>query len=249
MATETNALSRPRALVTGGARRIGAQIVKTLHQADYDVIIHVRQSRQAGDALATELNGRRSDSARVLVGDLADPAFAQTAFDDLSTNPRGLDLLVNNASSFFATPIGTVTAEHWNALFDSNLKGAFFLSQALLPLLRPNKGGIVNIVDIHAERPMSGFPVYSMAKAGLSMMTRALAKELAPEIRVNGVSPGAILWPETDSTDSQQQILQRVALKRAGRPEDIARAVLFLAQAPYVTGQILAVDGGRSLNM
>ena len=248
MATETNASSHPRALVTGGARRIGAQIVRTLHQAGYDVVIHVRQSRQDGDKLASLLNEQRDNSAQVLVGDLADPGFAACAYQTLESRP-GLDLLVNNASSFFETPMGTVTCEHWDALFDSNLKGAFFLSQALLPLLRRAKGSIVNIVDIHSERPMSGFPVYSMAKAGLSMMTRALAKELAPEVRVNGVSPGAILWPEADTTDKQQRILERIALKRAGDPEDIARAVLFLAEAPYVTGQILPVDGGRSLHM
>ncbi|GJM09915.1 MAG: pteridine reductase [Lysobacteraceae bacterium] len=248
MATETNASSRPQALVTGGARRIGAQIVSSLHLAGYDVVIHVRQSRQAGEELASGLNDQRANSAQVLVGDLADPAFAESAYQTLDSQ-QGLKLLVNNASSFFETPIGAVTDEHWNALFDSNLKGAFFLSQALLPMLRKANGSIVNIVDIHAERPMSGFPVYSMAKAGLSMMTRALAKELAPDIRVNGVSPGAILWPETDTTDKQKQILERIAMKRAGNPEDIAQAVLFLAEAPYVTGQILPVDGGRSLHM
>lgn len=241
---------RPIALVTGAAVRLGAAITRRLHTAGYDVILHHRRSRAPAAALAGELNAVRADSARLLAGDLATrdgPEQLAAAFSAMADH---CDLLVNNASSFFPTPVGEVDADAWDDLMGSNLRGPFFLTQALLPALRRRGGAVVNLVDIHAERPLEGYAVYSIAKAGLAMLTRSLARELAPAIRVNGVAPGAILWPEDPEDDFGRQreaILRRVPLGRTGAPEDIAEAVAYLAAAPYVTGQILAVDGGRSV--
>lgn len=241
----------PTVLVTGAAHRIGEQIIRAFHSRDCRVLLHFHSSESKAGAVVDELNGIRPASAFALQADLTDPAGP----DDLAAQVRdfgqGLDVLVNNASRFYPTPMGDVSPEDWRDIMGSNLRGPFFLTQALLPELRAAAGAVINVLDIHAERPMRRHPVYSMAKAGLSMMTRSLALELGPEIRVNGVAPGAILWPEDEpSAEVKQSILERVALERLGDPTDIAGAVIFLAlDAPYVTGQVLAVDGGRSLNV
>lgn len=241
------------ALVTGGARRVGAAIVRRLHEEGLAVMIHCLGSAGPAGALAHELEARRHGSTAVLQADLGQPGGAEALAEQARTvaGQRGghLRLLVNNASRFYPTPVGDVSGEGWKDLMGSNVRGAFFLSQALAPALEG--GAIVNILDIYARRPLPGYPVYSMAKAALEMMTRSLALELAPEVRVNGVAPGAILWPEGEqATEGQEELLQRVALGRLGEPEDIAGAVAFLGlHAPYVTGQVLTVDGGRSLNV
>ena len=238
----------PVILITGAARRIGAAIAGHLHAAGARVVIHYRSSEQEAQALRTHLETVRPDSAALISGDLTDTdALASRAIAAFGR----LDGLVNNASGFYPTPMGRVDEAQWNDLMGSNLKAPFFLSQALAPELARNRGTIVNLVDIHGHKPLKDHPVYSMAKAGLIMMTRSLAKELGPDVRVNAVAPGAILWPETGMEHSvKQTILDRTALKRPGAPEDIADAVAFLMlKALYVTGQILAVDGGRSLNL
>lgn len=235
------------ALVTGGARRIGAAIVRALHDDGMDVVIHCNRSRPQADALAAELNEARPGSSRVITADLGDDTALHALADGIKEH-GGLDLLVNNASSFYPTPVGTVSAAQWDDLVGTNMRAPFFLAQALTPTLRACHGSIVNIIDIHAQRPMKDHAVYCAAKAGLAMLTRALARELGPEVRVNGVAPGAILWPEADMSEYiQAQIVDATALKRAGTPEDIAEAVRYLARARYVTGQIIAVDGGRSI--
>ena len=236
-------------LVTGSARRVGAAIVARMHTAGADVVIHYRGSAREAAALSDRLNDIRADSAMTVQADLlessAGPRLVSAALDW-----RGrLDVLVNNASTFYPTPMGEITEQHWNDLIGSNLKAPLFLSQAAAPALRSSKGSIVNIVDIHALRPLRDHLVYGPAKAGLAMLTRALARDLAPDVRVNGVAPGAILWPESDMTDSTKlTILGQVPLARAGDPDDIAGCVLYLVRdAAYVTGQIIAVDGGRSI--
>lgn len=239
------------ALITGSAKRIGAMTSRLLHQAGYNVIIHCRLSHQAADELAGELNKLRANSAKVIRGDLND----ETIYDHLIHQAHQcwgrLDVLVNNASSFYPTPIGSITMDDWDNLINSNMKAPLFLSQAAAPYLRETQGCIINMVDVHAQRPMKEHPVYCAAKAGLSMITLSLAKELGPEVRVNGVAPGAILWPDNDMPEQTQQIiLQRTALKRPGEPMDIAKTILFLVkEANYITGQIIAVDGGRTLNI
>lgn len=238
------------ALITGGAHRIGATTARTLHAAGANMVIHYRNSSAGAEALQAELHARRADSVTLLQGDLHDtPALAQLVAKAHAAWGR-LDLLVNNASTFYPTPLGSVTESVWDDLIGSNLKAPFFLAQAAAPHLRMERGSIVNIVDIHAERPLKEHPVYSMAKAGLVMMTKSLACELGPEVRVNGVAPGAILWPENEMDDAtRSKILERTFLKRQGSPQDIANAVLFLARdAHYTSGHILTVDGGRSLN-
>ncbi len=239
----------PRALITGAARRIGACIARQLHHQGYDLILHYRTSATEANTLSQELNAQRADSCTCLKADLND----MQAVEELATQVRQqgrLDLLVNNASSFFPTPVDTAAQDDWDLLINSNLRGPFFLSRALAPLLTESQGCIINLVDVHADRGLKGYPIYSIAKAGVKMMTTSLARELAPEVRVNGVSPGAILWPEADAEldhEARQAILSKVPLERTGRPEDIAEAVAFLASAGYITGQVLAVDGGRSI--
>ena len=246
--TESPETATPVALVTGGAQRIGAEICRQLHIAGFDLLLHYRGSADAAHALAEQLCAVRPASVRTVQADLLDDD-APTRLAAAATAWQGrLDLLVNNASSFYPTPLGEVTPAQWDELMASNLRAPFFLSQAVAPLLRASRGTIVNLVDIHAERPMKSYPVYSMAKAGNAMMVKSLAIELGPEVRVNGVAPGAILWPnEGLSEQAKQEILSRTALKRAGSAADIAGCVRFLAlEAEYVTGQIIAVDGGRS---
>lgn len=236
------------ALVTGGARRIGAAIVRALHASGMDVVIHCNASRAEADALAAELNDARADSSLVVAADLHDDKALASLAEQTLAFGNGLDLLVNNASTFYPTPVGEVTAAQWDDLLGTNMRAPFFLAQALAPALAARRGSIVNIVDIHAQRPMKRHAVYCAAKSGLAMLTRSLARELGPEVRVNGVAPGAILWPEQDMDAAMQQdIIDATALKRAGSTADIAEAVVYLANAGYVTGQVLAVDGGRSI--
>jgi len=239
------------ALITGAAARIGASIAEALHLRGCNVLLHYNSNRVGVETLADRLNGLRSDSAIPIQADLS----RATAVDELATRVRAsvgrLDVLVNNASRFYPTPVGQTEGWQWEDLINSNLRGPWFLVQALLPELRASGGNIVNILDVHADRPMRGHAVYCISKAGLAMMTRALARELGPAVRVNGVSPGAILWPEREPAAAEKRsILERTALGRLGEPHDIASAVVYFAlDAPYITGQILAVDGGRSLNM
>ncbi len=238
-------------MITGGARRVGAVTTQTLHQAGYNVIIHCRLSRQAADDLATELNSKRADSARVIQGDLNIDTVYDGLIEEAYQCWDRLDVLVNNASSFYPTPVGSITLDDWNNLVNSNMKAPLFLAQAAAPYLKQTQGNIINMVDVHAQRPMKEHPVYCAAKAGLAMLTMSLAKELGPEVRVNGVAPGAILWPENDMPEhTKNLILERTSLKRPGEPIDIAKTILFLVRdGDYITGQIIAVDGGRSINI
>lgn len=237
------------ALVTGAARRIGAAIARRLHGAGADVAVHFNASAREAAGLCEELNVQRTGSARAFRANLIDDASLTALVADAAAWNNRLDILVNNASSFYPTPLGQITAAHWDDLVATNLKAPLFLAQAAWPHLRRRGGCIVNIVDIHAQRPLRNHAVYGSAKAGLAMLTRALAKDMAPEVRVNGVSPGAILWPEEGmSEDTRQAILRQIPLRRAGDPEDIAGCVLYLVRdAGYATGQIIAIDGGRSI--
>jgi pteridine reductase len=237
------------ALVTGAAKRIGATICQHLHGAGANIAIHYRGSADDAVNLAGRLNAARSNSAITVQADLlATTSFAEM-IDGLLDKTGRLDVLVNNASSFYPTRIGSITEAQWDDLMGTNLKAPLFLSQAAAGELARNNGCIVNIVDVHATRPLRDHPVYGPAKAGLAMLTRSLAKDLAPAVRVNGVSPGAILWPEDGMSEKVKDIiLRQVPLERAGNPADIASCVLYLvAEAPYITGQIIAVDGGRSI--
>jgi pteridine reductase len=242
---------RPVALITGGARRVGAVIARTLHAQGYDLAMHYRHSAKEAQALAAELEQQRPDSTLLLQADLSDLSVLPAIIDKLLAHYGRLDALINNASSFYATPLGAATTAQWNELFASNAQAPFFLSQAAIPALRKARGGIVNLVDIYAERPLADHPLYCMAKAALLAMTRSMALDLGPDIRVNGVAPGAVMWPsEGKSDDEQNEMIQRTPLRRAGRPEDVASAVLWLLRdAPYVTGQIIRVDGGRTLSV
>ncbi len=237
--------------MTGGARRIGAQLCRTLHETGYHIALHYRGSVDAAEALAAELNWVRGGSVACFQAALGGLDAAEELASKVLDRFGRVDLLVNNASSFYPTPVGSVGEDDWNRLVGGNLKGPFFLSQALANSLGRSGGSIINLIDIHGERALADHSVYSVSKAGLAMMTKSLARELAPAVRVNGVSPGAILWPESDEPEEderRQRQLQRVPLGRRGDPQDIAEAVLFLAErAPYVTGQIIAIDGGRSL--
>jgi len=236
-------------LITGGARRVGAQVVRTLHAAGANVLIHYGTSAAAARALAAELNGMRGASVAVGQADLLDPDAPESLVEATVGAFGRLDILINNASTFYPTAVGRITVDEWDDLIGSNLKAPLFLCQAAAPRLRAQRGLIINIVDIHALRPLKGHPVYSIAKAGLAMLTRSLARELGPDIRVNGIAPGPVLWAEHDLDDSMKRdIVARTALKRSGSPQDIARTALFLIRdAPYISGQIIAVDGGRSI--
>ncbi len=236
------------ALVTGAGKRIGACIARSLHAAGARVAVHYRSSAGDAEDLAGELNARRENSALAVQADLLDVDSLGSLVTNLVAQTGGLDILVNNASSFYPTPLAEVTLEHWNDLMGTNLKAPLFLSQAAAPHLKARGGCIVNLIDIHAQRPLRHHTIYGPAKAGLAMLTRSLARDLAPDIRVNGVSPGAILWPEEGMTESvKQDILRQVPLKRAGEAQDIADCIVYLVRdAHYVTGQIIAVDGGRS---
>ena len=235
------------ALISGGAARIGAQIVRTLHENGYEVIIHYHQSEEIAQTLCRELNSKRNNSAQVVVADFGD----NEAINKLTQTIKSLDLLVNNASIFYPTLTENSTIEDWDKIINVNLRGPFFLATGLSKVLAVSKGSIVNIVDIHSERPLKNFSIYNISKAGLKMLTKTLAKELAPNVRTNGISPGSILWPQDGSQLSEKEklmMLDRIPLKRQGSPNDIAEAVLFLANSKYITGQIINIDGGRSLN-
>ncbi len=249
--TQTETGDAKCALVTGGSKRIGATTVTLLHQAGYNVIIHCRLSRQAADELAATLNDKRSDSAKVIQADLNNETIYSSLIEQAFQCWNRLDVLINNASSFYPTPIGSITLADWDNLINSNMRAPLFLAQAAAPYLKESQGNIINMIDIHGQRPMKDHPVYCAAKAGLAMLTLSLAKELGPEVRVNGVAPGAILWPENDMPEhTKNLILERTSLKRSGQPIDIAKTILFLAKdADYITGQIIAVDGGRTLNI
>lgn len=237
-------------LITGGAKRVGAQCVRYLHAQGHNILLHYRSSAIEAKGLADELNHERDDSVRLVQADLADSEALKDLVDVASHAWGGVGVLINNASAFYATEFGSVSEGQWGELLGSNLKAPFFLVQALVPVLKKKNGCVVNIVDIHAERGLPGFSVYSIAKAGLVALTKILAKELAPEIRINAVAPGAILWPAQGEMNEQQkqEIAAKVALQRVGTPEDIARAIAFLiADAAYVTGQVITVDGGRTL--
>ncbi|UGB37825.1 pteridine reductase [Frateuria soli] len=240
---------RPVALVTGGARRVGASIARTLHAAGYDLALHYRHSAEEAAALLAELERARAGSTLAIQADLAAVDRLPALVDQVLARFGQLDALVNNASAFFPTPVGSATPAQWDELFASNARAPFFLAQAAWPALREARGAIVNLVDIYAERALAEHPIYVMAKAALAAMTRTLAQDLAPEVRVNGVAPGAVLWPsEGKDYDDRAALLARTPLRRAGTPEDAASAVLWLLRdAPFVTGQIIRVDGGRTL--
>jgi pteridine reductase len=236
-------------LITGAARRVGAEIARTLHAAGANILIHHRSSAAAAIALADEFNLVRPHSAAIHAAHLSNAEAPEKLVAAALLEFGRLDILVNNASSFYPTPVGQITLPQWDDLIGSNLKAPLFLSQAAAPSLQKQRGLIINMIDIHALRPLKGHPVYSAAKAGLAMLTRALARELGPDVRVNGIAPGPVLWPEGDmDADLKREIIGKTALKRHGTPQDIARTALFLARdAPYITGQIIAVDGGRSI--
>jgi len=236
-------------LITGAAKRIGASCARLLHDQGCNVVLNYRSSKQDVLALYKELNQNRSGSVTMIKADLLKMDELIMLAKEAESAWGGLDVLINNASAFYPQAMGEVTESDWDALLGSNLKAPFFLSQALASALTVQKGCIINIIDIHAERGLKGYPVYSIAKAGLAAMTKFLAKEFGPDIRVNGISPGAILWPENElSEQDKAEILQRVALKCTGGADDIAKAVHFLIEdANYITGQIISVDGGRTL--
>jgi pteridine reductase len=243
------ALRDQAVLITGAARRVGAEIARTLHAAGANVLIHYRSSAAAAIGLAEELNRSRAHSAAIFAAQLLDADAPDKLIAATLLEFGRLDILINNASSFYPTPVGRISSAQWDDLVGSNLKAPLFLSQAAAPSLRLQRGLIINMIDIHGFRPLRAHPVYSAAKAGLAMLTRALARELGPEIRVNGIAPGPVLWPEGDmEEDLKSEIVDKTALKRHGTPQDVARTALFLAKdAPYITGQIISVDGGRSI--
>lgn len=240
-------------LVTGGAKRVGAAICRRLHGAGANIALHYRSSEQEARALQAELEGRRPDSVLCVQADLLELSHLPRMVAESVKHFGHLDGLVNNASSFYATTLAEINEAHWTDLVGTNLKAPLFLAQAAERELRKQNGAIVNIVDIHAERPMQGHLLYSVAKAGLVALTKALAQELAPQVRVNAVAPGVIIWPEQGDWDNEarrKQIVAHTLLKREGEPDDIARTVQFLfSNAPYITGQVIAVDGGRSVSL
>lgn len=247
-AAPESSLGGRAALITGAARRIGAVIARALHERGANVVLHYRASAQEAADLARSLNAVRAGSAVTVQADLLDSARLPELAQAAAAAFGRLDILVNNASSFYPTPVGEIDEHAWSDLVGTNLKAPLFLSQAAAGALRAAQGLILNMVDIHGLRPLKQHPVYSVAKAGLIMLTKSLARELAPEVRVNAVAPGPVLWPEAADDALKARIISHTLLKHSGSPEDVARAVVFFAcDAPYVTGQILAVDGGRSV--
>ncbi|WP_298137003.1 pteridine reductase [Acidiferrobacter sp.] len=238
----------PVALVTGGGRRLGAAIARQLHARGLSVVVHYRSSADEARLLKAELESIRPGTVAVVSADILAADAPDRLIDTALTHFGRLDVLVNNASTFYETPLDTASVAQWDDLIGTNLRAPFFLCQRAAPHLAARAGAIVNMIDIHAHRPLKDFPIYSVAKAGLAMLTQSLARELAPRVRVNGVAPGAILWPESGAEEAYRaRVLADIPLHRTGSPEDIARAVtFFLLDAPYITGQILAVDGGRS---
>ena len=249
MQNKDGSLAGKTVLITGAARRVGAAIVRAMHGAGANLVVHYRKSANEAAQLADELNAKRGKSVVTMQADLLDVAKLPALVEFAVRTFGGLDVLVNNASSFYATPVGEITPAAWDDLMGSNLKVPLFLSQTAAPALRKSSGLIVNIVDIHSLRPLRNYTVYCAAKAGLHMLTRSLARELGPEVRVNGISPGPVLWAEGQADDAaRKKVVDSTILKRMGTPQDIARTALFFAaSAPFITGQILAVDGGRSV--
>lgn len=243
----------PTALITGSAKRIGAEIVRQLHAAQWNLVIHYHHSQAEAQALAAELNDLRPNSAISVQADLNQPHQRATLAQRAREQWQGIHLLVNNASSFYPTPLADASEEDWDNLIGSNLKAPYFLAQALAPFLAETQGCIINIADIYADKPLRHHSIYSIAKAGNVMLTKSLAVELAPQVRVNGLAPGAILWPEQSdklSDEDKDKMLCKIPLQQRGQAQDIAQAILFLVNnAPYVTGHILTVDGGRSLSI
>ncbi|EHQ51455.1 pteridine reductase [Ectothiorhodospira sp. PHS-1] len=248
MEQETPSLQGKTVLITGGARRIGACMARRLHAQGMNLVIHYRRSSDDALALQKALEARRPNSVRLVGGELLEPGAPERLAREAVAAFGGLDVLINNASTFYPTPLGGITEAQWDDLMGTNLKAPLFLSQALAPALTERGGCIINIVDIHALRPLKDYPVYCAAKAGLWLLTQSLARELGPRVRVNGIAPGAILWPEAEeNAASHEEMIQRTALKREGGPDDIARTALFLIRdADYITGQVIAVDGGRT---
>jgi len=246
---QSDILRGKTALITGGAARLGAATVRHLHAAGARVVIHYRRSNGPAEALRDELLALRAESATAVQGDLVDPEVWPRLIKAAVAFGGGLDILINNASSYYPTPLAEATTTQWDDLFGSNARAPFFLAQAAAPELRKRHGCIVNMVDIHAERPNPDHPVYCMAKAANAMMVKSLALDLAPEVRVNGIAPGAALWPEDALADVEKlEILKRIPLQRAAGADQIAAAVMCMVTGPdYITGQILAVDGGRSV--
>jgi pteridine reductase len=245
----SNALAGRSILITGAARRIGAALARGFHAEGANVCIHFHRSAGEAELLRDELNGARPGSATIIAADLLDLEALPRLVEHAVRSFGRLDVLINNASTFYPTPLGSVTARQWDDLMGTNLRAPLFLSQAAAPALADTQGLILNMIDIHAQRPLPRHPVYSSAKAGLVMLTRSLARELAPAVRVNGIAPGPILWPDGGIDAAlKQEIIDKTLLKRSGSPPDIVRTALFFAKdAPFVTGQILAVDGGRSV--
>jgi pteridine reductase len=242
-------MSQPTLLITGAANRIGAETCRLFHQAGFNIALHYRSSADSAQQLADELNAVRTDSIMLLQADLADSSQLERLARSTEDHFGRIDVLINNASCFYPTPVDTMTEQQWDDLFASNAKAPLFLAKACAPALKAQQGCIINFIDIYAERPLSQHPIYCMAKAANRAMVKSLAVELGPEVRVNGVSPGAIMWPDQGMNQSQQQsILDATALKRCGEAGDIANTALFLAtKAGYITGQIISVDGGRTL--
>ncbi len=239
------------ALITGGARRIGAAISRELHRYGCKILIHYHRSQDDAERLTTELNSIRANSCHIIKADLCDHRSLEQLVSSATQHWNRLDFLVNNASAFYPTPLGDITEQQWQDLFATNVKAPLFLAQAAIEPLQKSHGCIINILDIYAARPLLQHSVYSASKSALTSVTQSLARELAPAIRVNGVAPGAILWPEQEvSEGAKQSILKRIPLQRTGEADDIAKTARFLAlEAPYITGQIISVDGGRSLNI
>lgn len=245
-----SSLEKKVVLITGAARRIGASTAKLLHANGANLVLHYRSSRKLAQALQSELNLIRSNSVVIIQADLLDTPKLLALVKEAHAAWDRLDVLINNASSFYPTPLGKIDESQWDDLIGSNLKAPLFLSQAAATYLTESKGCIVNIVDIHGTRPLKNFPIYSIAKAGLIMLTKSLAGELGPHVRVNAVAPGAIIWPDSTFDElTKQRILSRTILKRQGEPSDVAKAVLFLIKdASYISGHVINVDGGRLLN-
>jgi pteridine reductase len=243
----TQTLAGQTVLITGGARRLGAAMARALHAAGANVVIHYLTSTQEAQTLVTAFNNTRADSAILAPADLLQVAQLPGLVEAAVRHFGRLDILINNASTFYPTPIGDISSGQFEDLIGTNLRAPLFLAQAAAPHLRQRRGLILNMVDIHGMKPLKNYPVYSSAKAALIMLTTALARELAPEVRVNGIAPGPVLWPADVDVAMQAQIIEKTLLKRSGEPQDIGNAALYFAtMAPYVTGQILAVDGGRS---
>ena len=247
------ALNQKVVLITGGAKRVGAAICRELHACGAQIMIHYKTSTTEARALQAELNLQRANSVAIIQGDLLNMAVLPSLIQETVKHFGKLDVLINNASSYYATEIGAITEDNWQDLVGSNLKAPMFLAQAAAAELRKNHGCIVNITDMHIERPKKGYVVYSVAKAGLVTLTKSLAHELSPEVRVNAVAPGPVQWPENNPQFDEvyrQRVISQTLLKKIGEPKDIAKAVKFLvADAPFITGHVLAVDGGRSLNL